>query len=58
MWFGIIIGLLIWFVLPIVLDAAQTKKRKKKWKRAIEMTCRIVGIVIIVVAVLKHFLPI
>ena len=55
---GIIVGLLIWFVVPILLENSGQKKRKKKQQRAIAMTCRIIGIVIIAVSVLKHFLPI
>ena len=52
--FGIVIGLLVWFVVPILFENSG-KKKKKKQQKAVAMTCRIIGINIIVVSVLKHF---
>ena len=52
--FGIVIGLLVWFVVPLLYENSG-KKKKKKQKAAVGMACRIVGIVLIVVSVLRHF---
>ncbi len=48
---SIIFGLCIWLVLPILLDG---QIKKKKYKKAIAMFCRIVGVVIIVSAILHY----
>ena len=47
----VIIGLCIWFVIPILLEG---KIKKKKNKNALKMLCRIVGVVIIIWAFLNH----
>lgn len=49
MFFSIIIGLCIWFVVPILLEG---HVKGKSNKRAISMLCRIIGVVIIVWALL------
>lgn len=51
----IIIGLIIWFVVPIL---ANDKIRKKSHKKAIAMLCRIVGIAVIVVSVTNYIFSI
>lgn len=51
---GIIIGLLIWFVVPMFFTDGKRNKRKKQ--RMIEMTCRIIGVVIIAYSVVCHFI--
>ena len=54
---GIIIGLLIWFVVPMFFSDRKRRKRKKKKKQQmIELTCKIIGIVIIAFSVIRHFL--
>lgn len=50
---SLILGLCIWLVVPILLDG---QIKKKKYKKAIAMVCRIVGIVIIASAVLNYLL--
>lgn len=47
----IIIGLVIWLVIPILTNDAIKKKSHKK---AIAMLCRIIGIAIIVVAIVNY----
>lgn len=49
---GIIVGLLVWLVVPL-LFAEGKRKRKSRRQRIIEMTCRIVGIVIIAAALVS-----
>lgn len=51
----IIIGLIIWFVVPIL---ANDKVRKKSHKKAIAMLCRIIGIAVIVVSVTNYIFSI
>jgi hypothetical protein len=48
---SIIIGLLIWFVLPLLLDDSI---KKKKHKKALKMCCKICGMVIIVMAIIGY----
>lgn len=48
----IIIGLLIWFVVPMFFTDGKRRKRK----RIIAATCKIVGGVIVVFAILKGVL--
>lgn len=50
---GIIIGLLVWFVVPMFFSDGKKKKRKSKRQRIIEQACRIIGIVIIVASVVQ-----
>ena len=45
---SIIIGLCIWFVVPILLEGHIKKKNNKK---AMKMTCKIIGIVVICIGV-------
>lgn len=47
----IIIGLVIWLVIPILTNDALKKKAQKK---AIVMLCRIIGIVIIIISVVNY----
>jgi uncharacterized BrkB/YihY/UPF0761 family membrane protein len=47
----IIIGLIIWLVIPILTNDFVKKKAIKK---AIAMTCRIIGIAIIVITVINY----
>lgn len=49
----IIIGLCIWFVVPILL---QSRIKKKNNKKALRMLCRILGAVIIVWTLLKFIM--
>ena len=53
---GIIIGLLIWFVVPMFFTDGKRRKRKKRKQQMIELTCKIIGIVIIAFSVIRHFL--
>jgi len=48
----IIIGLLIWFAVPLLFQG----KFKKNQRRALNMTCHIVGIAIVVYAVVRYLL--
>ena len=50
---SIILGFLVWFVLPILLEALVKKKHHKK---AIRMSCKICGIAIIVMAIISGLL--
>ena len=53
---SIIIGLIIWFVVPLIFkDKFKGKKNKHKYK-ALQLTCQIIGIAIIVISVINHFL--
>lgn len=47
----IIIGLIIWFVVPILTNDVIKKKTLKK---AVAMLCRIVGITIIAVSIINY----
>lgn len=47
----IIIGLVIWLVVPILTNGAIKKKAQKK---AVAMLCRIVGIAIIAVSIINY----
>lgn len=47
----IIIGLIIWFVVPILTNDAIKKNTLKK---AVAMLCRIVGITIIAVSIINY----
>lgn len=47
----VIIGLIIWFVIPILTNDAVKKKAHKK---TIAMLCRIIGIAIIVMCVINY----
>jgi Co/Zn/Cd efflux system component len=49
----IIIGLCIWFVVPIMLNGHVKRKNNKK---ALSMTCKIIGAVIIVWAIISNFI--
>jgi len=54
----IILGLFIWMALPHLL--LQKKKKRKPYKRFITISCKILGIVIIVygvVGLVKQLLP-
>ena len=53
---GIIIGLLIWFVVPTFFTDGKRRKRKKRKQQMIELTCKIIGLVIIVFSLVRHFL--
>lgn len=53
---GIIIGLLIWFVVPMFFADGKRRKRKKRKQQMIELTCKIIGLVIIVFSLVRHFL--
>lgn len=50
---AIIIGLVIWFVIPILTNDAFKKKAHKK---AIAMLCRILGIAIIAMSVINYII--
>lgn len=52
----IIIGLLIWFVVPMFFTDGKRRKRKKRKQQMIELTCKIIGLVIIVFSLVRHFL--
>lgn len=47
----IIIGLVIWLVIPILTNDALKKKAQRK---AVAMLCRIVGIAIIIISVVNY----
>ena len=53
---GIIIGLLIRFVVPMFFTDGKRRKRKKRKQQMIELTCKIIGLVIIVFSLVRHFL--
>lgn len=53
---GIIIGLLIWFVVPMFFTDGKRRKQKKRKQQMIELTCKIIGLVIIVFSLVRHFL--
>lgn len=53
---GIIIGLLIWFVVPMFFTDGKRRKRKNRKQQMIELTCKIIGLVIIVFSLVRHFL--
>lgn len=53
---GIIIGLQIWFVVPMFFTDGKRRKRKKRKQQMIELTCKIIGLVIIVFSLVRHFL--
>ena len=48
---SIIIGLCIWFVVPILLEGRIKGKNNKK---ALKMVCKIVGVVIICWTIFNH----
>ena len=50
---GIILGLLIWLVGPLLFHP-----KKKGVKAAINKTCAIIGIAIIIVTLIRYFIPI
>ena len=45
-----IIGLCIWFVIPIILE---NNFKKKKNKAALRMVCKIIGLVIVIAALIN-----
>ncbi|GAB6979452.1 hypothetical protein JCM17136A_21470 [Phocaeicola sartorii JCM 17136 = DSM 21941] len=49
----IIIGLIIWFVVPILTNDAI---KKKAYKKAVAMLCRIVGMVIIAISIINYIM--
>lgn len=51
---SIVIGLVIWLVVPILTNDAIKKKSQKK---AVAMLCRIVGIAIIAVSIVNYIFP-
>lgn len=50
---SVIFGLIIWFVLPILLEGLVKKKR---YKKALIITCKIFGIAIIIMAILNNLI--
>lgn len=50
---SIIIGLMVWFVLPILFE---NSVRKKHHKKALKMCCKISGIAIVVMAIISDLL--
>jgi len=50
---SIIIGLCIWFVVPILLEDQIKKKNNKK---ALRMICLIIGAVIIIWTIINHII--
>lgn len=50
---SIIIGLVIWLVIPILTNGSIKKKSHRK---AIAMLCRIVGIAIIIISVANYLI--
>ena len=51
--FTIIIGLIIWFVIPILTNDAI---KKKAYKKAFAMLCQIVGIAIIAMSIFNYII--
>jgi len=51
--FSIIIGLMVWFALPLFLEKSVKKKHQR---RALNMCCKICGIAIIVMAIISGLL--
>lgn len=51
---GIVIGLIIWLAVPMFFEVKRGKKGKKS--DGIQMICKIIGITIIVVSIIKYFL--
>ena len=47
---SVIIGLCIWFVIPILLE---NNFKKKKNKAALRMVCKIIGLVIVIAALIN-----
>lgn len=52
---SIIIALLVWFVIPILLE---DKIKKKNHKKATKATCMILGVVIIVMSIVTKLIGI
>ena len=50
---SIIIGLMVWFVLPLLFENSIKKKHHKK---ALRMCCKICGIAIVVMAIISDLL--
>ena len=50
---GVIIGLLVWLVVPLFFASGKGRGRRKR-QRIIALTCKIIGIVIICYAVLQY----
>lgn len=50
----IVIGLIIWLVIPLFFESKL--RRKKGRKKAIAMLCKIIGIAIIIWAVIQQLL--
>lgn len=51
---GIVIGLIIWLAVPLFFDGKRGKKKKRS--DGVQMICKIIGISIIVVSIIKYFL--
>jgi len=51
---SIIVGLIIWFVVPLFFK--DHFKRKKNKYKALQLTCQIIGIAIIAIVIIKYFL--
>lgn len=52
---SIIVGLCIFLVVPLLFKDKFGRKKKNQYK-ALTMVCKIIGIAIIVVALLNHYL--
>ncbi len=50
---SIVVGLCIWFVVPILLEGSIKRKNNKK---ALRMACKIIGVVIIVWAIISYLI--
>ncbi len=50
---SLILGLCIWFVVPILLEGQIRKKRNRK---ALKMLCRIMGVIIIAWAIINYII--
>lgn len=49
----IVVGLIVWFVVPLVYEEG---KSRKKYKATVRMLCRIIGLAIIVGGILHYVL--
>ena len=49
----IILGIIIWFVVPILTNDAI---KKKAYKKAVAMLCQIIGITIIVMSIINYIM--
>jgi hypothetical protein len=50
---GVVFGLLVWFALPLFFEEFL---KKKKYIKTLRMCCKICGIAIVVMTIVKYFI--